>query len=82
MSDEQRTTVARVTGEVCRGRALSIMHVGSTTTASSVEAAAMPRAEDSVREPVSAPRSATSLIRCPASTAAFTSRRRSTSESR
>ena len=39
MNDEQRIAVARVAGEVCRGRALSIMHVGAATTASAVKAA-------------------------------------------
>ena len=39
MNDQQRTTVARITGEVCQGRVLSIMHVGAPTTASAVLAA-------------------------------------------
>jgi len=39
MNDAQRVAVARVTGEVCQGRVLSILHVGSPTTESSVKAA-------------------------------------------
>ena len=39
LNDQQRVTLARVVGEVCKGRVLSIMHVGSTTTESSVKAA-------------------------------------------
>ena len=44
LSDQQRITLARITGEVCQGRALSIMHVGATTTDSSVVAARAARA--------------------------------------
>ena len=39
MNDQQRTTVARITGEVCQGRVLAIMHVGAPTTESAVKAA-------------------------------------------
>ena len=39
LNDQQRTTIARIVGETCQGRALSIMHVGSATTESSVKAA-------------------------------------------
>ncbi len=43
LNDQQRTTVARITGEVCKGRALSIMHVGAPTTESAVKAARVAR---------------------------------------
>ncbi|PWT76618.1 MAG: hypothetical protein C5B46_00855 [Proteobacteria bacterium] len=39
LTDEQRDTVARVSAEVCAGRALVIMHVGAMSTASAVKAA-------------------------------------------
>jgi len=39
LNDQQRIAMARIVGEVCQGRVLSIMHVGSTTTESSVKAA-------------------------------------------
>jgi N-acetylneuraminate lyase len=39
LTDQQRDTVARISGEVCRGRALIIMHVGAISTASAVKAA-------------------------------------------
>lgn len=39
LDDQQRVTMARIVGEVCQGRVLSIMHVGSPTTRSSVKAA-------------------------------------------
>jgi dihydrodipicolinate synthase/N-acetylneuraminate lyase len=39
LTDEQRDVVARVSGEVCQGRALVIMHVGAISTASAVKAA-------------------------------------------
>ena len=39
MNDQQRTTVARITGEVCNGRVLAIMHVGAPTTESAMKAA-------------------------------------------
>jgi dihydrodipicolinate synthase/N-acetylneuraminate lyase len=39
LTDQQRTTMARIVGETCKGRVLSIMHVGSPTTESSVKAA-------------------------------------------
>ena len=39
LTDEQRETVARVSGEVSQGRALVIMHVGAISTASAVQAA-------------------------------------------
>ncbi len=38
-TDEQRETVARVTGETCKGRVLSIMHVGAMSTESAVKGA-------------------------------------------
>jgi len=44
LTDEQRDTVARVSAEVCRGRALVIMHVGAISTASAVRAARNARA--------------------------------------
>ena len=43
LNDQQRTTVARITGEVCQGRVLSIMHVGAPTTESAVKAARVAR---------------------------------------
>ena len=39
LTDEQRIEVARIAGDVCSGRVLSIMHVGSVTTFSACEAA-------------------------------------------
>ena len=39
LDDQQRVILAGIVGEVCQGRVLSIMHVGSPTTASSVKAA-------------------------------------------
>jgi dihydrodipicolinate synthase/N-acetylneuraminate lyase len=39
LTDEQRETVARVSGEVSQGKALVIMHVGAISTASAVRAA-------------------------------------------
>ena len=39
LTDEQRDAVARVSSEVCKGRALVIMHVGAISTASAVKAA-------------------------------------------
>jgi N-acetylneuraminate lyase len=39
LTDEQRETVARVSGEVSQGRALVIMHVGAISTASAARAA-------------------------------------------
>ena len=39
LTDEQRDAVARISGEVCRGRALVIMHVGAISTASAAKAA-------------------------------------------
>ena len=39
LTDEQRDAVARISAEVCRGRALVIMHVGAISTASAVKAA-------------------------------------------
>ena len=39
LTDEQRDVVARVSAEVCQGRALVIMHVGAISTASAVKAA-------------------------------------------
>ncbi len=39
MTEEQRDTVARISAETCRGRALVIMHVGAISTASAVRAA-------------------------------------------
>ena len=39
LTDEQRDAVARISGEVCRGRALVIMHVGAMSTASAAKAA-------------------------------------------
>ena len=40
LTDDQLATVARVAGEVCRGRALTIMHVGAIRTASAAKGAA------------------------------------------
>ncbi|MBM3959344.1 MAG: dihydrodipicolinate synthase family protein [SAR202 cluster bacterium] len=37
--DQERATVARVAGEVCAGKAFTIMHVGAATTASAVKGA-------------------------------------------
>jgi dihydrodipicolinate synthase/N-acetylneuraminate lyase len=39
LTDEQRATVARISAETCRGRALVIMHVGAMTQESAVKAA-------------------------------------------
>ncbi len=39
LSDEQRSIVARITGETTQGRALSIMHVGAITTHSAIKGA-------------------------------------------
>ena len=39
LTEEQRGTVARVSGEVTQGRALAIMHVGAMSTASAAKAA-------------------------------------------
>lgn len=39
LTEEQRETVARVSGEVTQGRALAIMHVGAISTASASKAA-------------------------------------------
>jgi len=39
LTDDQRDVVAKVSGEVCKGRALVIMQVGSMSTASAVKAA-------------------------------------------
>ena len=39
LTDEQRDAVARISAEVCRERALVIMHVGAISTASAVKAA-------------------------------------------
>jgi len=39
LTDEQRDAVTRISAEVCKGRALSIMHVGEISTASAVKAA-------------------------------------------
>ena len=44
LTEEQRDAVARVSAEVCRGRALVIMHVGAISTASAVRAAKTARA--------------------------------------
>ena len=38
-SDEQREAVARVAGETCKGRVLTIMHVGAMSTESAVKGA-------------------------------------------
>jgi dihydrodipicolinate synthase/N-acetylneuraminate lyase len=39
LTDEQRDAVTRISAEVCKGRVLSIMHVGAISTASAVKAA-------------------------------------------
>lgn len=39
LTEDQRDAVARISGEVCRGRALVIMHVGAISTAAAVKAA-------------------------------------------
>src|SRR5262245_59440038 len=39
LTDEQRDATARISAEVCKGRALVIMHVGAISTASAVKAA-------------------------------------------
>jgi N-acetylneuraminate lyase len=39
LTDEQRDVVTRISAEVCKGRALNIMHVGAISTASAVKAA-------------------------------------------
>ncbi|MEX0760908.1 MAG: dihydrodipicolinate synthase family protein [Dehalococcoidia bacterium] len=39
LSEEQREAVARVAGETCQGRALTIMHVGAISTESAVKGA-------------------------------------------
>ncbi|MEO8005830.1 MAG: dihydrodipicolinate synthase family protein [Betaproteobacteria bacterium] len=39
LTDEQRDAAAKISGEVCKGRALVIMQVGSMSTASAVKAA-------------------------------------------
>jgi dihydrodipicolinate synthase/N-acetylneuraminate lyase len=39
LTDEQRDAVTRISAEVCKGRALNIMHVGAISTASAVKAA-------------------------------------------
>ncbi len=39
LTEDQRETVARVSGEVTQGRALAIMHVGAISTASAAKAA-------------------------------------------
>jgi dihydrodipicolinate synthase/N-acetylneuraminate lyase len=44
LTEEQRDAVARISAEVCRGRALVIMHVGALSTASAVKAARNARA--------------------------------------
>ncbi len=44
LTDEQRDAVAQISGEVCQGRALVIMHVGAISTASAVKAARSARA--------------------------------------
>ena len=44
LTEEQRDAVARISAEVCRGRALAIMHVGAISTASAVKAARNARA--------------------------------------
>lgn len=43
LTEEQRETVARVSGEVTQGRALAIMHVGAISTASAAKAAKQAR---------------------------------------
>jgi N-acetylneuraminate lyase len=44
LTDDQRDAVARISAEVCRKRALVIMHVGAISTASAVKAAKTARA--------------------------------------
>ena len=44
LTEEQRDAVAKISAEVCKGRALAIMQVGSMTTASAVKAARTARA--------------------------------------
>ena len=44
LTEDQRDAVARISGEVCRGRALVIMHVGAIGTAAAVKAATSARA--------------------------------------
>jgi len=44
LADEQRDAVTKISAEVCKGRALVIMHVGAMSTASSVKAAKTARA--------------------------------------
>lgn len=44
LTEDQRDTVARIAGEVCRARALVIMHVGAISTAAAVKAAKTARA--------------------------------------
>ena len=39
LNDQQRTTMARIVGEVCQDQVQAIMHVGAPTTASSAKAA-------------------------------------------
>ena len=39
LNDSQRETVARITGESCNGRGISIMHVGAISTQSSIKGA-------------------------------------------
>ncbi|MEO8628478.1 MAG: dihydrodipicolinate synthase family protein [Betaproteobacteria bacterium] len=39
LTDDQRDAVARISAEVCKDRALAIMHVGAISTASAVKAA-------------------------------------------
>jgi dihydrodipicolinate synthase/N-acetylneuraminate lyase len=39
LTEDQRDAVAKISAEVCKGRALSIMHVGAISTASAVRAA-------------------------------------------
>lgn len=44
LNEDQRDAVARISAEVCHGRALVIMHVGAISTASAVRAARTARA--------------------------------------
>ncbi|HKQ22988.1 MAG TPA: dihydrodipicolinate synthase family protein [Burkholderiales bacterium] len=44
LTDEQRDAVARISAEVCKGRALCIMQVGAMSTSSAVKAARTARA--------------------------------------
>ena len=46
LTDEQRDAVARISGEVCKGRVPVIMHVGAISTASAVRAARTARSAD------------------------------------